>query len=771
MKRGLFTALLLGIVRTGLAQSPPALDAPAEQGAAATPENWVFSLGQIDFGAQLTDTDTNSSKFREYRDVRNGVVFPYFRLFGQNSEMRFDLSAENIGQGDGRYRLMTELEPVRVKVDYNLIKHRFGNDARTLLHEAAQDRLVIDDTIQRANQTAIETQFGASKAGVNYPFLLGLVTPELAAANRLDLALLRQRGLIEMSLTPGQPVDVKLSYFQERRTGNRAAGTSFGFGNVVESPEPINYRTEDWGASAEYARSWGLVRGAVHYNTFNNANDTLTFDNPFRVTDSTDASAYTGPASGSIAGPSRGRIDLSADNKAVTASLGFILRLPANSRFTADFSGSRWTQNRPFMPYTINSAIGTASNPASPFKADDPANLPARSLDGKIDIGSLSLAFTSRPMPNLGFSARLRIYDLSNKTQQIDFPGYVRFDAVWEAIPRVNVPYGYKRTQGDATVSYDFGPVTVEGGYRYLQWDRTFRETNQTRENTVIGALNLHALGWALLRASYEKGWRDRGAYDYTRSEDASFQEPAPAPTNLPSLRRFDQARRDLDRFNGLLQLTPGGGDVTVSLSYWSAKEDYNREAVVDASGLRYGLLNVKYESFTAEADYSPGERWSVYGFYTRENNKNFQRGRQSGAAPSTSVLDDWTADVKDKSDSFGIGANALLVPDKLDARVFARYQKVDGNNNLMSPPGGAPDVGFATANFDDTRIWTVSAELTYHLAASWNLALGGWLEEYRVTDSATTGLTNYVPGSFFLAANDGNYKARVGYLRASYHW
>ena len=157
MKRGLLTARLLGIAWTGFAQSQPTLEAPAEQGAGTPAENWVFSLGQIDFGAQLTDTDTNSSKFREYRDVRNGVVFPYFRLFGQTKATRFDLSAEHIGQRDGRYRLMAELEPVRVKVDYNLIPHRFGNDARTLLHEAAQDRLVIDDTIQRANQTAIET--------------------------------------------------------------------------------------------------------------------------------------------------------------------------------------------------------------------------------------------------------------------------------------------------------------------------------------------------------------------------------------------------------------------------------------------------------------------------------------------------------------------------------------------------------------------------------------------------------------------------------------
>ncbi|MGH9315905.1 MAG: MtrB/PioB family outer membrane beta-barrel protein, partial [Thermoanaerobaculia bacterium] len=629
--------------------------------------------------------------------------------------------------------------------------------------------LEISDTIQQANQSALEAQFAANRAGVNYPFLLGLVTPELAAENRFDLALLRQRGYLEVGLTPGQALDVRLSYFQERRSGDRAAGTSFGFGNVVESPEPIQYRTQDVGASAEWRQSWGLVRGAVHYNWFANSIDTLTFDNPFRVTDSTNPTAYIAPGALSIAGPSRGRVDLPPDNQSLTGSLGFRLRLPANSQFSADVSVSRWTQDRRFMPYTINSAINAGSTPAAPFQADDPANLPAQSLDGKINIVSQSYFLATRPIPNLGFTARFRVYDLSNDTHRIEFPGYVRFDAVWEGIERISVPYGYKTDRGDATVSYDIGPATLEGGYRYVKWNRTFRETTETTENTGIAALNLRAFGWALLRASYEAGSRSRDTYDAARGELASFAGPE-TPTNLPDLKRFDQARKNLNRFKGLLQLTPGG-DFTVSVSYIYAKDDYTKEPITAASGLRYGLLDAKNESLTAEADYSPGDRWNVYGFYSRESVSSFQRGRQSGAVISTNPLNDWTSDIRDKVDSFGGGVNLALVPERLDFKVFGRYQNVNGDNELFSPPGGTPDVAVPIANFDDTKIWTVAAELGYRLSKFWSLALGGWLEDYEVNDSATTGLTNYVPGSFFLAANDGNYRARVGYVRASYRW
>lgn len=748
MKRSFLVALALAIPATVLAQTPAVAS--------------TFTLGRIDFGVQQVGLDNDSSKFEEYRDVPSGVVIPYFRLFGEGT-WQYNLVAENVLRQDGRYRLLVEREPVRIKIDYNRIPHRFGNDGRTLLEETKPGVLQMSDTLQRAHQTALEQQFASNRAGINFNFLNNLVAPSLDAANTVDIALLRERGSAQVDLNPGKPFSVRLNYFQEKRTGNRAAGTSFGFGNVVESPEPIDYRTEEFGASAEYKQSWGLIRGAVRYNTFKNPINTLTFDNPFRVTDATDASAYTAPGANSIGGAARGRIDLSADNEALTGAVGFQVRLPANSRFTADVSASRWTQDDTFMPYSTNSAITT------PVVVTDVSVLPERSLDGEINVVSQSYFFSSRPVPKLGFTARYRIYDLSNETRRIEFPGYVRFDAVWEEIPRISVPYAYKINRGDATVSYDFGPVDLEGGYRYLKWDREFRDTRETTEDTFIVAANVRMFGWAQLRASYETGQRDRDAYDVNRSEHASYVEPEPVAI-LPALRRFDQAERDVDRFFGLLQLTPGG-DLTVSFSYLFSEEDYGREPVVDASGLRYGVVDAKSGSFTAEADYSPGERWSLYGFYTREKISTFLRGRQSGATPSTRPIDDWTADMDDDVDSFGGGATVGLVPDKLDFRASTRYQKVDGMNDLDSPPGGTPDVAFDVARFDDTRIWTVAGEFEYHLPGLWTLALGGWFEDYEVRDSATTGLTNYVPGSFFLAANDSDYQAKVAYLRASYRW
>ena len=109
---------------------------------------------------------------------------------------------------------------------------------------------------------------------------------------------------------------------------------------AAESPEPIDYRTRDFGATAEWTRKSLLLRGSFHYNDFANRSPFESFDNPFRATDSTDPSAYTGPASGSIGGPAFGRESLAPDNKAVTGSVGFLYKFAKRSRLSADARSS-----------------------------------------------------------------------------------------------------------------------------------------------------------------------------------------------------------------------------------------------------------------------------------------------------------------------------------------------------------------------------------------------------------------------------------------------
>jgi hypothetical protein len=109
---------------------------------------------------------------------------------------------------------------------------------------------------------------------------------------------------------------------------------------------------------------------------------------------------------------------------------------------------------------------------------------------------------------------------------------------------------------------------------------------------------------------------------------------------------------------------------------------------------------------------------------------------------------------------------------------VFGQYQEVDGNNDIFAAPGGAPfnaRTGVGGVQdiplYDDTKILSVNAELKYQVSKAWAFALGGWFEDYEIKDSNTGGLLNYVPGTLFLSANDGDYQAKWVYVRASYTW
>ena len=554
------------------------------------------------------------------------------------------------------------------------------------------------------------------------------------------------------------------TYAHEKREGTRESGTSFGFGNVVQSPEPIDYRTQDVGLSAEWAQGWGLLRGGVRFNLFNNAIPVETFDNPFRAVSSTDASAYQAPGSASINGPSFGRMALPPDSRSVTGSLGGVFKFGSNARLSADASYGQWTQNDAFIPFSTNAAI------TAPFDTTDPGELPAASLDGSIGVFSFSSVFTVRPASGLGITARYRRYDLDNKSARIRFEhGYVRFDSAFEEIPRISVPYGYANDQAVVSASYDLGRrLTLEGGYRFDGMHRTFRETEKTTQNTLFASALLRLADWAVLRTSVERGRRDFDHYEPVEAEEASFLDPGP-PANLTSLRRYDQAKKDTTRVSGLLQLSPVD-QVTVSASYLRGKDDYDE--------LTHGLMDALNEAFSLEADYTPMERLSVYAFYTRERIETFQVARQSGATPSVNPLDDWTARLSDKVDFYGGGGTAVLVPSKLDLKLMGMLEKVNGNADLFAPLGGAPaNARLATGGvqdigpWDDTRLLTVLAELGWNVDARWRLAGGAWLEDYEVRDLNSEGLLNYVPASFFLAPVDSDYRGYVVYARASYTW
>jgi len=742
-----------------------------------------FSLSVFTFGVQQRDSDTNSSKFLEYRDIPQGAVVPFFRLQGKTGDFRYDLIGHDVTQKDQRYHGLLEGSQWKVGIDFTGISHSFGNGGTSILIPEAQNdgtQWRLSDTLQESFQSSVE-----AAPALNYPVLLGIVQPTLdTQPSSIDIKLQRNRTNLAFSLLPqeGGNFNLDVTYFHERRTGDRTNhGTSFGFSNVIETTEPIRYVTQDFGVKASMKGDWGIAFGGLNVNDFSNTYDAFGWDNPWRGSDSTDSRAYLAPGGSSTNGPKTGLLALPPSNEAWTVNGGTTLLFGRRTRLSANAQLGQWKQNeQSFIPYTTNTTIFTPSGEQA-----SEAPLPVTALDGKIDVFALNGFFTSKITDNVRLNARYRFYENDNKTPRLRFDeGYVRFDAVWEDIPRISVPYGWNSNYFDVYGTFDAGRILgFEVGYKYNKINREFRETEHTTENTIRAAADLRFGAGVLLRALYEFGNRDFDSYHAAEAEHASFLEPG-APANQTVLRRFDQAGRDRTRAGFQLQWTPDSGIVSVGAAYYRNKDNYDDSPVpcadarpqdlVHCTGgeqAPLGLQEAIYETFSLDVDVTPIEGQTFYAFYSREDIFDFQTGRQSGGTLNFDPASNWSSTVDDTVDSLGAGANITLVEDVWFLDIFYRYQKVDGNNmfttgpNLRGPDNPAQDI----AAFDDTKLNFVSAQLKFKFAEQWQIAFGGFFEDYELDDVQTGSVLNYMPGSFFINANNGDYQAWVGWLNLTY--
>ena len=774
-----------------------------------------FSYGEVTLGALQRDSDTDSSKFLEYRDIPQGGVLPYLRFEGKKGDLRWDLRAADVTQKDQRYFLRFGNKRIVLKGEYTGIPHNFGNGGKSLLGPVAENEWRLSDTVQQTYQNAIvgvpptgqidyncQPRFGFTPSPTCFS-LTKLVTPGLDASPAdIDLKLTRGRSNLSLDFTPGEGnFKLGVTYTHERRSGTRAAnGTSFGFGNVVETPEPLRYITQDVGVNATYAGSWGSARAGLRFNDFKNAFDTFLFDNPFRVTDSTDPSAYTAPSTGSRNGASFARAALAPDNQAVTEAIGGTFKLGKKSRLTADIAFGQWKQNEtPFIPWTTNTSITTPGGAPATTAA-----LPATQLDGKVNTLSLSAFFTTRLTNELGLHARYRRYDFDNKTPRYRLDeGYVRFDAVWEEIPRITVPYGYTNDYFDVYGTYNKGSFGFEAGFKRTGMARTFREAEDTTENVFRGVVDVRG-NWIVARAIGEVGSRDYSNYHAVEAEEHSFL-PVPGevavPVNQTVLRRFDQAQRDLIRLGGQVELSPWEGKLSLFASYFHTKFEYDQNPVECEDVALFpgqsqfcpggeqkplGLVDDQYDTFALEANWTANARTTVYAFYNYEDGDILQTGRQSGATLNFNPNDVWTANITTKGHTFGAGADFNFAREKWLLRLLGRTQDIDGNNDVSLLPGystaiyggnpalrtcaGAPG-DCAISVFDDTKLTFVMASLRYRISKLWSASFGIGYEDYEIRDAQTGNTLNYMPASFFLQANNRDYQAWIGFLSLTYRF
>ncbi len=727
--------------------------APAADAKAEPASGFTFRVDPLVLGVIDTHVNTNSSKWEEYRDMSNGFVIPQLHLIGEGTgDRELDFNAVNARREDARYTLYYGVPgSYELTIDYNKIPHNFGNDAHTLYTQTGPGRLEIADPIQAALQGAITAQYAKNPGGVTYAFLNNLLAPYLASAQAINLGIERDRFLAQLDLGRMGPFAWGLEYDHEKRTGTQAYGASFGFGNATEVAEPIDYDTTGAQLAGEWNTSTSGVSFGYRYSKFENNISTLIWDNPFRVTGSTDPSAYIAPGAASIGGSNVGIASLAPSNRAD------LLFLNGRTRFGSWFAtGSAaydmMKQDDPLVPYTLNSSITGINFNGSTFDPTNPANLPVQSADRKINTTALNGDLGTRFGNSLDLTFRYRYYDLANKSSEIQFPGYVRYDAVWETVARMTVPYAYTQQTASAELGWDLAKATRLGlSFARDSWNRTDREIKDSDENIWKATFDTRPVSWFALRSSYQYGDRTIGSYSLFNGANASFVDPE-TPTNLPGLLKYDEAPRKQHLYNVQAQFFPTG---SWNFFLGAVGDDQN----FDDSA--FGLEKDNFDTYNAELSYAPNDKLNVFLFGSRQNGKVNQADRQSGAVVSTSPLDSWFANLDETTDTWGAGLTAQLAK-RWSLDLSADYSKSSGTADLFSPPGGSPNVAVGFNNYDNVKLLSLFGRLDYTINKSAKAGLFGRWEDYKIDSFALQGLTNYLPGALLLDPNYGDYRGSL---------
>ncbi len=724
--------------------------------------------GSVEAGGQffLSDGPKNKerAKFEEYRDIEAGP-------FLQNLQLRFftsdeGYSAEFLGSKWGRQDQEFSLGAGRTglwkfEFDWDQTPHALSTTARTSLHEVSPGVWVLPP-IQSL------TDFNGQ-----------------ATSHELhDVAVRWDTGRLRFTLTPTPDLELNAQYTRIRKEGNRPFGMNFGTGsgtNFLELLQPIEQTVHDLRLGGTLARErWQLVFGYT-LSVFQNDLNRVRFDNPCFQAPIGGSAAF-----GCIAGesrtaannvvPARGQSSLPPDNMAHTFNIGGGVNLPLRTRLTANGAYSLVLQNDAFLPFTINPSIA----------GDPDLRLPQKSLNGNVQTINLSLQATSRPLPlPLTLSAKYRLYDLTDRSDNFTFGNYVLGDRP-VVTGGVLTPSGtraggaaivagrqsFTRHNADLDARYQIvQPVAVTLGGGWEQWNRgPLREVSETDEYFAKAAVDVTPFDWLLARLTYKPSFRRDS--DYNRN----ILSGGVPTSQIFDGRKFDEAERDRQRVDLLLQFTPADTLSVTPTAGWR-HDDYIRSA-----------FGIKWEtgwSAGLDVGWTPFERLTFSAGYIHELVDRDLRSRGASPNLSSNVNADWLSNMTDTYDTFHAGGKAALIPKVLDWTFGANYATSFGSIETRNPTANVPGNPANTVvpnnaqakrmpDFDDQLVRLETA-LRYHFAKSWTASLSYAFEQFQKNDWRTDNLTPFLPqlagtNGFIWLGNDlRNYTAHIAGVTLAY--
>ena len=696
------------------AQKPVQAAAPVEEARGLFEETWR----QFFVGGRFSSIDGDPARFQRYGDFRDGLLFTKARWANDDpaGKWSYKFTADNTGYRDQRY--FGEYERVgrfRISGLWDEIPQFYSVDTMTPF-TTTESPLLLDDATQLAIQQG-------------NPAKLNLYVPQ---AGQFDLTERRDVGHVNFRGTPSRNIDVTAAFTTTRHVGELPWGASFGFSNDVEVALPYNSRTNDMNLGAEWTNGRQMLRVGYTGSWFENLDDTLIWDSPLTLNDTTLV-------------PGRGRMALWPTNSANTVSFTGYSKLAHRTQVNGFVSFGTWTNDEPLQPFTINPTL-------TQFV------LPRATTDATAKIFSTNLGIVSRPKNELRMSARFRHYGYDNQTPHTDIPQFINYDtSVKTSSTGGPEPYSNDRTTFDADATWTgFKPIALTVGYTYNNAGYDFRHFGSNSENVLTLIADAVGSQWLTFRAKYEVAGRTGSDLDQDILVEIGEQ---------PALRHYDIANRGRQRFSGQVDIARFDRWI-FSLSGGVGQDNYDDSY--------FGLQESTFKTFSAAADFQSGNGFGGGGSYTYEQYGGFQTSRSS--SPDATFTDpnrDWTTDSKERVHYFSIYATPPKFGEKTEARISYDFSYAEGNYFYGVVPGGPLPAPSQLPNVFN-KLQQLKVDVRHRLNRHWAANVAYLYEPFSVFDFAfdPTVVNSIVqPSSLVLGYVYRPYTAHSAFVGLRYVW
>lgn len=699
--------------------------------------------GQVELGGRTTWGDDETGKFLEYRDFGQGVVGHFDVRVEDGDRFNFlRLLGSNVGYDDQRYELEAgRYGQYKINLFYGELPHVFSTRARTLYQRPSGNQFFLPGGVQSNidNAVSASTQLGL----------------ELQAARPIDLGFRQIEGGTGVEYRVSDAIRLFGRYRLQDREGNRAMAIQFGSpgGSFNVFAGPVDDQTHQVEGGIEYSVG-RLMLGLEYLGSFyENEFRSVSVDNPLVELDAANAAT-------------RGSSSLDPDNSAHTISAFGSLALPVSfpARVVASLAYGLRLQDDGFVPHTINTVI------ASPA-------LVANRLDGEIHTLNANLVATARPVPKLNLKARYRAYHYDDETDSLRFPQWVRNDDAARTDAVRSVRNDYTRHDAELSGSYRWtSSLKTAFGYEVEAWHRSDdRQVEDLREHGPVFDVDWRIHSRATLRAKYAFKDREGDGYDplaffAAKLDPADFAAlQASGVSELPSLRKFDQADRQVHRISLIGHFIPSDRtDLTIDAGWKD----------IDYGDSDFGLTAQRSWHVGVDGFYQVHSRVGLGLWYSFEEILYDQtsRWRPRTFVPPITLADDarnnWTSENESRFHSLGSALTITAIPNRLDLELGYQLHLGREETRGRAAPGFVGTGGVGVGSDGGAAFGVPAADETLHvLTGSASLRVSDRLklraqyrfEDFEVEDFRTDDLGPFRGGNdIYLGDSIDDYRAHI---------